>query len=336
MNTKSIYELEDLKLNKITKEGYLEHNKDKCLSFACHKKNLDIIKYLLKNDADVHVRNDEPICISCKIGCVEITKLLIEYGADVRARNIPLYNACYHGHKEIVMLLLEHGAVVNAYSHLIIASDKGHTEIVRILLEYGADVHTDDEDSLIIACENGNLEVVKCLLEYGANVHARKGEAICKACSNGHIEVVKCLIKYGADVYVRNNEPLRNACLAGFVSLKVAKYLVENYYDCTRNNYDAISSLEWICTEEYYYINIYIKGLTKKSIFPKKPDDLVFKKTEGVLCPITQKVLTKDMRKLGCSKCMNVFSYDELTKWLNFGKGKKCPFRCDGSVFYEV
>ena len=95
--------------------------------------------------------------------------------------------------------------------------------------------------------------------------------------------------------------------------------------------------LRTACRHGWAKIVRYTESLIKEDLrFSKKPDDLVFNITEGAVCPITQEVLTKEMRKLGCSKCKNVFDYNALTEWLNSGEDNKCPFRCVVSEFYEV
>jgi ankyrin repeat protein len=67
-------------------------------------------------------RGDQPIHHAARNGDTEIVQLLIEYGADVCARNprghTVLYCAGGHGHLATLQLLLKHGAHQDAHSLL--------------------------------------------------------------------------------------------------------------------------------------------------------------------------------------------------------------------------
>jgi len=110
---------------------------------------------------------------AAEIGDLELVKLLIEQGADVKANNnYALRYASENGHLEVVKLLIEHGADVKAYDNYAIrhASAKGHLEVVKVLIEHGADVKDNDNYAIKWASDRGHLEVVKLLIEHGANV----------------------------------------------------------------------------------------------------------------------------------------------------------------------
>ena len=278
------------------------------LNEAIKANNLNRVQELILDGSD----ENKALNKACEEGQLEVVELLLKYGADVHTNNDEaLRIACEEGELKVVEVLLEYGADVHACNdeplRKVCQNEyfeyfNRYIEVVKLLLEHDADVHACNDESLRIACCEGHLEAVDALLEYGADVHACNDEPLRKACQYGDFEIVKLLIEHGADIHACNDEPIRVA----------------------RNNG---------CTEIVQYIESLIK---EEPQFSKKPDDSGFKKTEGAVCPITQEVLTKEMRKLGCSKCKNVFDYNGLTKWLDSDEGNKCPFRCDGSVFYEV
>ena len=110
-------------------------------------------------------------------GQVDLVHLLLEYNANVDARNngneTPLHHAA---RAEVARLLLDHGALVDAQSGshktpLYQASELGHRDVVRVLLEHGADVRIrgeKDQTLFQVATSNGHVEAVRLLLEHGA------------------------------------------------------------------------------------------------------------------------------------------------------------------------
>ena len=82
-------------------------------------------------------------------GNVEISRLLVEHGADVRAQNkkgsTPLHLASRHGSMGVARFLLEHGADVTTEDNeglppLPLASQEGYMGVENLLIEHGADV----------------------------------------------------------------------------------------------------------------------------------------------------------------------------------------------------
>lgn len=173
-----------------------------------------IIKWLLKNGADVHYDTDYALLTSIKHSfyktknktspsmydsdgnIIRIIKILLEAGADVHAENNEsLIEACKGGYLIIVKLLLAAGADIHARNNqaLIDASANGHFHIVNILLKKGADVHAQDDQALISAVRRGRPEIVKLLLAKGANIHAQNGKAINMSMNNVHVKIAKIL-----------------------------------------------------------------------------------------------------------------------------------------------
>ena len=83
---------------------------------------------------------DEGLMWACERGNVEITKLLLENGADVyHNRNIALYSASYHGYLEIARTCLSYMKDgIQDHDVINVAHRQGHGDVVELLLEHGA------------------------------------------------------------------------------------------------------------------------------------------------------------------------------------------------------
>jgi hypothetical protein len=136
-----------------------------------------------------HHNTDTPLHWALKNGQVYASKLLIDNGADVNAKNndghTPLHYACVFGHVDAAKLLIHNEANVNAKSNndggtpLHYASAEGHVDAAKLLIDNGADVNAKDNDGytpLHNACENGHVDVAKLLIEKGADVNTKNND----------------------------------------------------------------------------------------------------------------------------------------------------------------
>jgi hypothetical protein len=99
----------------------------------------------------------------------------------------PLHCAAWKGHVEITRLLLQNGAEVNAKSNggstpLVWDAHHGHVDILHLLVENGADLEAQDDgrwSPLHSAAYNGNLPFIQELISrYHVDINARvNGEA---------------------------------------------------------------------------------------------------------------------------------------------------------------
>ena len=152
-------------------------------------KHFQTADLLRRSSADPHPRRYKdmtPLHSAAYYGDFEVVQKLIEYGADIGAKDFdghtPLYFASFGNygnldkHCPLLQLLLEHGADINAQSKdgttaLHRASSSGRLEIVRLLLEHGADTKAENDHgktALRVAEEGGKFEVAKLLLEHKA------------------------------------------------------------------------------------------------------------------------------------------------------------------------
>jgi ankyrin repeat protein len=105
---------------------------------AVDKNNINEVKLLLENGADVHEMHDDALRRSSQLGHLEIVKLLLEYGADVHVfSDYAIKHASYFGHLEVVKLLVEHGAKIksssNEFDAIDLAKANNKTEVVNYL-----------------------------------------------------------------------------------------------------------------------------------------------------------------------------------------------------------
>jgi len=156
---------------------------------AIENGNLKAAQSALRNGADVNKVGERdsfrtPLMIAADEGKENLAKLLVEYGADVNAKDLggdtALMWAANGGHLNVVEFLVEHGANVNAASPhyanagstaLIYASERGHVTMVKYLIKHGANINAKNKNgdtALSIAEKNGHTEVTRILSEAGA------------------------------------------------------------------------------------------------------------------------------------------------------------------------
>jgi len=156
-----------------------------------------------------------PLFWSVMHGIPEITRLLIDNGADIDKATLPtrslLHWAAWQGNDEVIQCLLESGADVNAFDvysktplHLCCESLNYHGSAA--LLNHGADVtltDSDDCEPLHLLCANGGDRIAQMLLETCAvdvNASSQIGTPLHLACKYNHVSLVRLLVANGADV----------------------------------------------------------------------------------------------------------------------------------------
>ena len=128
-----------------------QDSKNAALQEACSAGQLDIVKFMIENGADVNAKNNSggtPLNVASQGDNRDIVELLIENGANINNKNnnglTPLHQASRNGQKDIVELLIAKGTEVNIKNNagrtpLDLAEQGGYTEIVELLREHGAE-----------------------------------------------------------------------------------------------------------------------------------------------------------------------------------------------------
>ncbi|CAL4060386.1 unnamed protein product, partial [Meganyctiphanes norvegica] len=120
--------------------------------------------------------------------------------------NTALHLASLEGHVEVIKILLEFGANVEArntalWTPLDCAASKGHVGSCLLLLDYDSPLDPMDKNKttpLLLAARDGHVQVTKLLLERGASLDAcdAKGRnALELSISNGRRDVAMAIIK---------------------------------------------------------------------------------------------------------------------------------------------
>ncbi len=161
---------------------------------SLQKVNSEDIKELLKNGADINVRDDAsgmtPLLYAVRSKKSNMIHLLVEMGADLEARDPdgykPLHYASLKGDGDTCLYLLTKGANPIATTNdgrtaLMLAASTGDRKAVTVLLQKGAGPNLQDnagETALMCAINRQKLLAVNILLDDGADftICNNKGE----------------------------------------------------------------------------------------------------------------------------------------------------------------
>ena len=155
----------------VQREMFRHINVTKQLINASECGDLDNVKQLIENGADIHAENDWALRFSADNGHLNVVKYLVENGANIHTQDD--HALCWsagYGYLDVVKYLVENGANIHAQNDhaLCWSAENGHLKVVRLLLENGADIHADDDYALCSSAYRDHLEVVRLLLENGA------------------------------------------------------------------------------------------------------------------------------------------------------------------------
>ncbi|XP_072130754.1 ankyrin repeat and SOCS box protein 2 isoform X3 [Mobula birostris] len=196
------------------------YNKPGCVKLllsACENKNVEVVKLLVKFNADVNhrcnrgwtalheavVRND-----------LDIIEALITAGAKIESTNAygvsPLFVAAQSGQLEALRFLVKRGADVNTQANdnasaLYEASKNEHTDVVEFLLSQNADANKGNKDGwlpLHIAAARGNMDLIEMLLPVTSKVRVRRSgiSPLHLAAQHNHVDVMEELIEAGYNI----------------------------------------------------------------------------------------------------------------------------------------
>ncbi|KAJ5070018.1 transient receptor potential cation channel subfamily a member 1 [Anaeramoeba ignava] len=231
-------------------------NKMTPLHFACKQNNLELVRLLIKYQADPESETIwTPLRILIKYSNnLEIYKEIIDSGIQLKSSDdgYPLnflHKACKFQSIEVIKFLIDSGSDINenfGKTPLHVACYEEKLELVKFLLEYGAKVNGNENFTpLCVACQKKNFEIIKLLVEHGAILKYENIENIQAplhiACRNqDNIEVIKFLIDSGSDINAQDGKtPLHVACLQE--KLELVKFLLE--YGAKVNGNDNFTPL---------------------------------------------------------------------------------------------
>jgi len=192
---------------------------------AIKNKNINIIKLLLQNKADVNKATNDltPLKFSIMIENKDIVELLMSNGAQINKKinnQTPLTWAISTHNKEIVKIIFKNGAKINErvlYNNMtqfMYACKIGDKEIIELLISYGADVNEkykiSNTDNIISTlgfvaffCKT---EILELLLNNEFSFSDKeKSEALCFSMMKKNKRSKQLLIKNGAKVDLNIN-----------------------------------------------------------------------------------------------------------------------------------
>lgn len=214
------------------------------LRMACLANNLMEVERLLSLPLYPDQRNrvgETALHAAARFGHLECVKLLLEAGADTRAKENslenasrnqatsipPLARAAKYGHLEVVRVLLAaKGDPASGLKALDEAVGHGQVEVARLLLEAGVPTGADQSSTpLMKAAELGHAQLVQVLLGFGADRDQITGgkAAIHAAAACGWLEVVRILLQAGTSANtlsdVTRETPLHFAAGNGYLEV---------------------------------------------------------------------------------------------------------------------
>ena len=202
------------------------------------KENIEMVKLLIKNKADVNIaydgdyENEEtPLMYAIMKGYKETVKILIANKADINKRNIynanALLYAYMYGHEDIADILLQNGSdsldkslkVCNLNKETLLSYDvplitaavySTNEVFLQKLIDNGANVNYktyDNKTALIEAASYNNINAVRVLLKNNTEVNVKNNygmTALMWACHSGNLEMTKMLLNAGADKNIKD------------------------------------------------------------------------------------------------------------------------------------
>lgn len=216
------------------------------LHYAAQYGKLNIVKYLIENNAVNYVENKDgltPLMVACQNGYVSI----VEYLAKSRKVDIDqtsvstgmtaLMVAAENGQKDVVESLILYRADTkkqnyNKETALILARKNCYKDVVNALLKANEAEYTDISNlsELMLASYKGDLKLVEHLVSQNININQYNHKwytPLMFAAQKGHVEVVKFLVGNGANVEKYNRDDGSTAFIiaAAHGQLEVVQYL---------------------------------------------------------------------------------------------------------------
>jgi hypothetical protein len=148
---------------------------------------------LIQHGAAIDIETDfrlTPLHISVRGGLHQTTRLLLERGANVDARDFQGRPPLWAADAEATILLLQKGATINAKDHhgntpLCIAVVLGNARVVEILLDHGANATGTNRDGnsilyFVSAGTPNRANIIRLLNRYGAHLNKTDKETMWK------------------------------------------------------------------------------------------------------------------------------------------------------------
>ncbi|OLY83079.1 putative ankyrin repeat protein L25 [Smittium mucronatum] len=210
-------------------------------------KNIDVIKYLIENGSDVNAQNGQALINACQNQSnSEVIKYLISNGANLHSQNNQsLIEVCFYTDNfELFEFLIKNGSDINSQNgQALINACSRFSDLrkIKYLIDNGVDIHSQNDQALInLFFSYRTKGIFDFLVQNGANIRAQNDQTLINACSKcGNLEHIKYMIENGADINAQLGQPLISACKIDH-NIKVIKYLIEGGANVNSQNGQAL------------------------------------------------------------------------------------------------
>ena len=211
-----IFEREPITANLLLKIAKLQHQKppsQEYLIIIKRLKNEKIEKRLLNAST---IDKDSILMLSIRNHLIELTKILIDLGANVNHTNhekeTPLHEAVFNHDLETVKLLFQKEIKVNYRNQynatpLMMAAANGTPDIVAYLLSHAKHDQSSLNEALSLTMDKtdseAHLKIAELLIQHGANINSRNPiddyTQLMQAAACGNIAATKMLLEQKVD-----------------------------------------------------------------------------------------------------------------------------------------
>lgn len=150
-------------------------NRGRALAGAAKHGHIEIVRFLLGKGADCNCpREDPPLNGSRRRNQIEITRMLLEHGANMPLDAGFVRAAVRDEQIEIVALYLDHGLPINDIRHPLLEfaiNPQGNEAMCRMLLARGADPLQKHGMAISIAISHCRVDILEMFIEHGCNIN---------------------------------------------------------------------------------------------------------------------------------------------------------------------
>ena len=252
------------KLEKLIKKKW--NNKNEALFYGIKKEFLNLVKFLIKNGANVNTRDKKRRTILHKAyntnnKNTKLIKFLIGENTDVNAIDkdgcTPLHNAIRIDNLEAAEFLINKGAHVDAMDHrgdtpLHRVAWENHLKAAKFLIKQDVNINVRDRcgwTPLHSAVWSDHLKVAELLINKGADVNAtdhRGNTPLHRAMWENNLEAAMLLIQNGANINAIDKDgwtPLHIILYYQPTGIRIVKFLVKNGANINATNQEGNTPL---------------------------------------------------------------------------------------------